>query len=169
MTGQKPDERIRTPMQWDSGENAGFTTGLPWEALNGDYQTTNVATESGDQSSLLNRYRQLIQLRNQHVALQLGDFLPLDGSCDSVYGFLRYHAEESALVLLNFADQEQSNCSFSLPRSTLPPGDYAPTELLSGAAVSPFTVDGDGGFGDYVPVETLASQEGYILLLEPAR
>ena len=30
-------------------------------------------------------------------------------------------------------------------------------------------VDGDGGFGDYVPVETLASQEGYILLLEPAR
>jgi alpha-amylase len=169
MTGQKPDERIRTPMQWDGGENAGFTTGLPWEALNGDYETTNVVTESGDQNSLLNRYRRLIQLHNQHVALQLGGFLPLNGSCHSVYGFLRYNAEESTLVLLNFADQEQSNCSFSLPQSALPPGDYAPTELLAGATVSPFTVDGDGGFSDYVPVEVLAPEEGYILLLEPAR
>jgi glycosidase len=169
MTGQKPDERIRTPMQWDSGENAGFTTGRPWEALNGDYETTNVVTESGDQDSLLNRYRRLIQLRSQHVALRLGSLLPLNGTCSSVYGFLRYHAQESALVLLNFAGQEQSNCSFSLPQSALAAGDYAPAELLAGVAVSPFTVNGDGGFSGYVPVEVLAPEEGYIVLLESAR
>jgi glycosidase len=169
MTGQKPDERIRTPMQWNGGENAGFTTGRPWEALNGDYETTNVATESGDQNSLLNRYRRLIQLRNQHVALQLGSLLPLNSTCSSAYGFLRYHAEESALVFLNFADQEQSNCTFSLSQSMLIPGDYTPAELLTGAAANRLTIDGEGGFSGYVPVEVLAPEEGYILLLEPAR
>lgn len=168
MTGQKPDERIRTPMQWNGEENAGFTTGQPWEALNGDYETINVATELGDQDSLLNRYRRLIQLRNEHVALQTGDLLVLSGSCPSVYGFLRYHAEESVLVFLNFAGQEQSDCSFSLSQSALTPGDYAPAELLAGADVDPFVVDGGGGFGDYVPLPTFAPEEGYILLLEPA-
>ena len=40
MTGEKPDEQIRTPMQWSAEGNAGFTTGSPWEPVNGDYRET---------------------------------------------------------------------------------------------------------------------------------
>ena len=38
MTGVKPDEFNRTPMQWSAQENAGFTAGVPWEAVNVDYE-----------------------------------------------------------------------------------------------------------------------------------
>src|SRR2546429_6624771 len=54
MTGDKPDERLRTPMQWALAPAAGFTTGKPWEALQPDSFTANVAVESRDLESLLN-------------------------------------------------------------------------------------------------------------------
>jgi len=43
MTGEKPDEMIRTPMQWSGEAKAGFTTGRTWELVNRDYQEKNVA------------------------------------------------------------------------------------------------------------------------------
>src|SRR6185503_15228405 len=52
MTGDKPDERLRTPMQWSGDAGAGFTRGTPWESLQPDWATTNVAAQEGDASSL---------------------------------------------------------------------------------------------------------------------
>ena len=60
MLGEKPDEHIRTPMQWDASANAGFTSGTPWEAVNPDPSDVNVESELADPSSLLNRYRTLL-------------------------------------------------------------------------------------------------------------
>ena len=60
MTGQKPDEMIRTPMQWDATEDAGFTDGTPWEPVNADHTTVNVAAQQDDPESLLNHYRTLL-------------------------------------------------------------------------------------------------------------
>ena len=78
MTGAKPDEMIRTPMQWSAAANAGFTTGTPWELLNPDYaRGVNVAAQIEDPISLLSYYRTLIQLRNSHPALQTGGVTPL--------------------------------------------------------------------------------------------
>ncbi|MBL7182988.1 MAG: alpha-amylase [Anaerolineae bacterium] len=176
MVGHKPDEMIRTPMQWSAGENAGFTTGRPWEPVNDDYETVNVATKTAAPGSLLNRYRRLIHLRDEHVALRRGGLAPVKSSCHPVYGFLRQHPsagsgqgeEESVLVLLNLSATEQGGCSFALPQSRLAPGDYAVRELLTGVTVPGLTVDENGGFSGYVPLETLTPQEGYILLLEPA-
>ncbi|MGE5378569.1 MAG: alpha-amylase family glycosyl hydrolase, partial [Bacteroidota bacterium] len=51
MSGSKPDEQIRTPMQWTAGTGAGFTSGTPWEPVNSDYSSVNVASESGDSTS----------------------------------------------------------------------------------------------------------------------
>ncbi len=166
MTGQKPDEMIRTPMQWTADENAGFTTNQPWEPVNDGYETVNVAAQSADPDSLLNHYRRLIHLRNDHVALRRGELVPLESTCRPVYGFLRHSGEESILVILSFAAQEQSGCVFSLPESDLASGDYAPQELLAGVDVNGLTVDGSGGFSDYAPLATFAPREGYILLLE---
>jgi alpha-amylase len=170
MTGQKPDELIRTPIQWTADEDAGFTTGRPWEPVNDGYETVNVATESAEPDSLLSCYRRLIHLRNGHVALRLGGLVPLESTCRPVYGYLRSYssqdAEESILVILNFAAQEQSGCAFSLPKSGLAPGDYTVQELLSGLEAVELTLDESGGFSSYVPLETLEPQEGYILRLE---
>ncbi len=69
MTGQKPDQRIRTPMQWTAAENAGFTAGFPWEPVNADYETVNVEAQAADPDSLLNHYRRLIRLRSEQPAL----------------------------------------------------------------------------------------------------
>jgi len=166
MTGQKPDEKIRTPMQWSAGENAGFTPGRPWEPVNEDFETVNVAVESADPDSLLNHYRRLIHLRDDHIALRRGELIPLESTCRPVYSFLRHHEDESVLVILSFAAQEQGGCAFSLPVSNLAPGDYAVRELLTDVEVAGLTVDKSGSFSDYAPLETFAPREGYVLVLE---
>src|SRR2546423_15503269 len=69
MVGQKPDETIRTPMQWSSAANGGFTTGKPWEPLQPAWKMKDVAAPGSSRPSLLNHYRKLIQLRYAHHAL----------------------------------------------------------------------------------------------------
>ncbi len=72
MTGDKPDPRLRTPMQWAPEAGYGFTTGHPWEAAQPDSMTTTVAAENRDPGSLLNLYRRLIHLRASNDALASG-------------------------------------------------------------------------------------------------
>jgi alpha-amylase len=57
------DERLRSPMQWDGTDAAGFTTGQPYLGLNEDYAAHNVAQASADPASLLAHYRRLIAVR----------------------------------------------------------------------------------------------------------
>ena len=101
MTGQKPDEMIRTPMQWSAEENAGFSAGTPWEPVNGDYAEKNVAAQAQDPASLLSHYRALIHLRAGHPALQMGDYSPVDSTDAGLLAFLRASDEETVLVILN--------------------------------------------------------------------
>ena len=61
--GPKPDENIRTPLQWNSTANAGFTTGTPWRAPQSDYKTKNIESQQQDASSLWNTYNKMIQIR----------------------------------------------------------------------------------------------------------
>src|SRR5437879_6112192 len=80
MTGDKPDPRLRTPMQWSPRPGVGFTTGKAWESPQPDSLTTNVAAEDADPSSLLNLYRRLIHLRRENEALATGKLGPLSAS-----------------------------------------------------------------------------------------
>ncbi len=56
-------EIIRTPMQWDDTLNGGFTNGEPWFPVNPNYKTINVAQQLEDEHSVLQFYKDLIQLR----------------------------------------------------------------------------------------------------------
>ncbi|MDB4871262.1 MAG: alpha amylase catalytic region [Gemmatimonadales bacterium] len=105
MTGPKPDEQIRTPMQWSSAAGAGFTTGTPWEAPQPDWLSKNVATQDSDRASLLNHYRRLIHLRNQHSALNSGDLLQGAAMDPAVAAMVRRSPEETILIALNFGDR----------------------------------------------------------------
>ena len=106
MTGDKPDERLRTPMQW-TGSSGGFTSGKAWEAGQADSLTTNVATQDRSKGSLLNLYRRLIHLRAQSPALESGDLLPVETGRDAVLAYIRADAKTPVLVIANLGTEAE--------------------------------------------------------------
>jgi glycosidase len=167
MTGQKPDELLRTPMPWNATEHAGFTTGTPWEPVNDDYPTVNVAAQQSDPDSLLTRYRTLLGIRAAHRALSLGSLDLLESSCGSVLAFLRRTADgtDTVLVLLNFGATDASQCAVSTQSSALPGGTLRGTDLLTGQPAARLTVGADGTIDGYQPIPTLPAHEAAIITL----
>lgn len=166
MTGMKPDEKLRTPMQWTAAANAGFSAAAPWQAVNSGYEQVNVETEAADAASLLNHYRKLIALRNEHPALRLGDLTLLDGENRTLVAFLRQSADETLLVVINLDEQPAGDYTFALASSKLT-GKLTAVELLNGAEAVPPALNAQGGFADYKPVAELAPRTGYLIRLAP--
>lgn len=147
MTGAKPDERIRTPMQWSAGASGGFSSGSPWEALQSDYPTVNVAQQAADPDSLLNLYRTLIRLRTTHPALARGDFIALDVTGAAV--FLRRAGDDRVLVVINFSGETLAGGALAFPQNAFPPGTYASNILLGGGDLAPLAIDANGVAGEW--------------------
>jgi glycosidase len=103
MTGDKPDERLRTPMQWN-GSSRGFTNGKPWETLQSDTLGTNVAAEDRRAGSLLDHYRKLMRLRATNRALREGRLEPIESGSESVLAYMRVQDSSSVLVLVNLGN-----------------------------------------------------------------
>jgi len=100
----------RTPMQWEPGPRAGFTSpdGEPWLPIGPDHETLNVQTELDDPSSLLNLYRRLLALRRESMALRVGSFLSHPASSETVLAYRRESDTETVTVVLNFAFEGQT-------------------------------------------------------------
>ena len=124
MVGPKPDELIRTPMQWSSAPNGGFTTGKPWEPLQADWKTKSVAAQDSSRESLLNHYRKLIQLRNAHTALNSGSltFLETNDTTGAIAAWLRSSRDTAFLVVVNFGPRHGQIYMPRLPVNSLPGG-----------------------------------------------
>lgn len=169
MQGTKPDERIRTPMQWDSSpETAGFTTGEPWEALNpGADEGVNVADQTDDADSLLSHYRNLIRLRNEHPALRTGEFDEVTSDDSSVYSYLRYTDDETLLIVINLSRRPAEDYTLSLESGPLTGTPEATLLLGDGEPAAP-NVNANGGFDAYVPMTPLAPRSTMILRLGDA-
>jgi glycosidase len=167
MTGEKPDEMIRTPMQWSAGENAGFTAGTPWEPVNGDYEEKNVAQQTADPASLLSLYRDLIHLRLEHPALQVGDYQPVTSPDAGMLAYLRCSDEEKLLVIINLSDAPVTGYDLSMDGGSLA-GTYQASLLYGGEADLPDLVaNGAGGFDSYLPLPEVAGEGMVIVRLEP--
>ena len=94
----KGRDRARTPMQWSSAMNAGFSTHTTWLPVNNDYLEMNVSVESRNPDSILTLYRKLIFLRNNNwVAVTKGE--------RGLLAYLRVLGNEKILVLLNFRNR----------------------------------------------------------------
>jgi glycosidase len=130
MIGPKPDELIRTPMQWSSEANAGFTTGKPWEPLQPDWKTKNVAAQDSSRQSMLNHYRTLIQVRNAHPALNSGPLtlLQTDDTTGTIVAWLRSSRDETFLIVVNFGPRHGRIVTQILPSGSLPGGGLHRTE-----------------------------------------
>jgi len=93
----------RTPLPWQPGPGAGFTSGEPWLPLGADADARNVAVQRSDPTSLLHLYHDALALRKRTPALQRGRYVPRPAPKD-VFAFERTHGAERAVVALNFAD-----------------------------------------------------------------
>jgi alpha-glucosidase len=91
---------VRTPMPWDTSENAGFTTAKPWLPLNADWPTRNVARMTKESQSIRTLYCRLLALRRDRLALSIGDFVLLNVE-DEILAYERRNDAERLIVALN--------------------------------------------------------------------
>ena len=98
----KTRDNARTPMQWDTTEQAGFITGKPWIKVNPNYTEINAAEQVDRENSIFNYYRKLIQLRKELPVLTDGKFTMLDMDHNQIFAYLRDNGEDKLLVVCNF-------------------------------------------------------------------
>ncbi|MGH2968390.1 MAG: glycoside hydrolase family 13 protein [Solirubrobacteraceae bacterium] len=98
-------DNARTPMQWDAGKHAGFTTGTPWIAVNPNHREINAQAALADPDSVFHHYRRLIELRHSEPAVVDGDFTMLLAGDARIYAFTRRLDDVELLVLGNFSGE----------------------------------------------------------------
>lgn len=164
MSGAKPDELIRTPMQWDNLSGAGFTSGTPWQAVNADFITVNVANQLGDPNSLLETYRTFIHLRNEHAALRVGQTYVPNSSHSKVAAYLRVVNDEVLLIVFNISNSPVTDYNLDLALGPLS-GGYAARSLLDNTSINPLTANEKGGLDDYTPIPELPPYSIFVIQL----
>lgn len=160
LTGDKPDERIRTPMPWaPTPPGLGFSSVAPWESPEDGFAVTNVATESADPASILSTYRDLIRLRATHPALRGAETVVLDTSSPALLATLRHADAETLLVITNFGIKQDAASVDLSTAGCVTAG--APAQALYGAD----TVAPPDDLAAYVPVPELAAYQTLIIRL----
>ncbi|MBA4492817.1 alpha,alpha-phosphotrehalase [Paenactinomyces guangxiensis] len=124
---QKSRDNSRTPMQWDTSPNGGFTTGTPWIRTAPNYQEINAEKALADPDSIFYHYKELIRLRKTYDIITTGSFELLDSEHPDVFAYLRNGDGEKLLVINNFRRHETT---FSLPE-TMKGSDWNREVLLS--------------------------------------
>lgn len=99
---------VRTPMQWNSKANVGFSKGIPWLPVAEDSSKINVEKEKEDPKSMLTLYRELIILRKTHLSLTLGRYsLRKEVVPDECYVYQRKLDQETFVIALNLSNIKQ--------------------------------------------------------------
>ena len=131
-------DSARTPMQWSSGENAGFTAGTPWLPVYEDYAVYNVETEKEDPESVLNWYITLAGLRREHSELMDGEYTELFHEHDQIFAYTRDNGDAKAVILINLSTE---------------PAEYDPSCLEN--AILLLGTNGDSEAGRLAPLEAV--------------
>lgn len=172
MTGQKPDEFIRTPMQWSSAEFAGFSSANPWQPINTNFPDFNVANQLDDPDSLLSHYRNLIHFRLARPWLQTGKVQYLQATEKALFAALLENndnvdgVDEALLVLINLGEA-------SIPQPALSTGEplgFTPvsiTTVLGETQAALPTLTSQGSLENYQPVDQILPFQTLIWRLAP--
>ena len=113
---QKSRDNSRTPMQWNTQTNAGFTRGEPWIGIPANAAQINVESQLDDPDSVLHHYRALIALRRHEPLIQNGVYRQLLQDHLQVWAYLREGQGERLLVLNNFYGKP---CEIQLPEGVI--------------------------------------------------
>ncbi len=103
-------DHARVPVQWDNTDNAGFTSGQPWLAVNDNYSEINSNQATADDNSIFHHYRKLIELRQGEEygdVIVYGNHQLLDPEDAEVYAYLRFYDGKTLLVVANFSGEKQ--------------------------------------------------------------
>ena len=106
-------DNARTPVQWDSSENAGFTTGTPWFPVNKNYKEINAEKEAADPDSILNHYKALIKFKKENEVAKWGDFKEYYKNSDKLFVYARSYNGKRLLVINSFTEE---NVAFEAPK-----------------------------------------------------
>ncbi len=99
---RKSRDNARTPMQWNSKEHGGFTTGTPWIAAGNSVHEINAEEAVKDSDSIFHHYRKLISLRKELPIIAIGDFEMILEEHPEVLAYTRTLGEQQLIVLNNF-------------------------------------------------------------------
>jgi alpha-glucosidase len=113
---EKGRDGERTPMQWDSSANGGFSKASPWLPVPATAKTYNVAEELKDPNSVLSFYKKVLQLRHTNKELLDGSYVPLNENDQNVLSYLRVYHDQAVLVALNMSGTTQ-NVNFQLKKN----------------------------------------------------
>ncbi|QED46139.1 glycoside hydrolase family 13 protein [Cytobacillus dafuensis] len=98
-------DNSRTPMQWSTDENAGFTTGKPWLGINPNYREINVEAQKKDPNSILHYYKKMIHLRKTDQVFIYGTYDLVLEEHSSLYAYTRTIGKQKVIVLCNLSQQ----------------------------------------------------------------
>ncbi|HHU20032.1 MAG TPA: alpha-glucosidase [Bacilli bacterium] len=101
-------DNSRTPMQWTSEPQAGFTTGKPWMKVNPNYPDINVEQNLNDPDSIYHYYRKMIELRKSSETLIYGTYDLIAEDHEQIYAYTRTLNGERYAVIVNMFDEEAS-------------------------------------------------------------
>lgn len=99
-------DNARTPMQWNSNLNAGFSNGKPWLKTNSNFDKINVADQENQPNSILNYYREMIAFRKANKTMVYGDYECLDVAHEAIYAYRRWDENHEFLILHNFSEEK---------------------------------------------------------------
>jgi oligo-1,6-glucosidase len=106
-------DNARTPVQWDSSDNAGFTTGTPWFPVNDNYKEINAENEINNPNSILNHYKALIKFKKENEVAIYGDYKEHYKNSDKLYVYERNYNGKRLLVINSFTEE---NVAFEAPK-----------------------------------------------------
>lgn len=106
-------DNSRTPVQWDSTENAGFTTGKPWFPVNKNYKEINARAEAENPNSVLNHYKALIKFKKENEVAVYGSYKEHYKNSDKLFVFERNYNGKRLLVINSFTEE---NVAFEAPK-----------------------------------------------------
>ncbi|MEK4220323.1 alpha-glucosidase [Bacillus sp. FSL L8-0222] len=102
----KSRDHARTPMQWSSGKNAGFTDGTPWLKVNPNYASINAEEAEADPDSILAYYKKVISLRKQYADLIKGSYDLLLPDDPQLFVYVRENGRQKLLAVNNFSKEQ---------------------------------------------------------------
>lgn len=100
----KSRDNARTPMQWNDSKYAGFSNVKPWLNINENYLNINVESQLKDKNSILNYYKQMIELRKKYEVFIDGKFEILFDEYDKIFAFKRLNDNEEIIIINNFSE-----------------------------------------------------------------
>lgn len=134
-------DNSRTPMQWNSDENAGFTTGTPWMKVNPNFTEINVEKQEQDEHSILSFYKKMIALKKNNEVFTYGVYDLILEEDEQIYAYTRTLGEEKIVVITNLSKTEakfETELKLNADELLLANKEAAPHDDVTSLSLQPY-------------------------------